>query len=71
MTLITPRQALTGMGPRLLMLAFDFKDKTYRLPISTAEVVDLDALRLVAPEQVIDDMIAQNPGRAENRPEAR
>jgi hypothetical protein len=45
---------------------FDFKGKTYRLPISTAEVVDLEALRAVAPEQVIDDMIAQNPGRAEN-----
>jgi hypothetical protein len=56
------------VGPRLLMLAFDFKGKTYRLPISTAEVVDLDALRALAPEQVIDDMIAQNPGRAENRP---
>lgn len=59
------------VGPRLLMLAFDFKGRTYRLPISTAEVVDLEALRVVAPEQVIDDMIAQNPGRAENRPEAR
>lgn len=56
------------VGPRLLMLAFDFKGRTYRLPISTAEVVDLDALRLVAPGQVIDDMIAQNPGRAVNRP---
>jgi hypothetical protein len=59
------------VGPRLLMLAFDFKGRTYRLPISTAEVVDLEALRALAPEQVIDDMIAQNPGRAENRPEAR
>lgn len=58
------------VGPRLLMLAFDFKGKTYRLPISTAEVVDLDALRALAPEQVIDDMIAQNPGRAENRPDS-
>ena len=56
------------VGPRLLMLAFDFKGRTYRLPISTAEVVDLEALRMVAPEQVINDMIAQNPGRAENRP---
>jgi hypothetical protein len=56
------------VGPRLLMLAFDFKGKTYRLPISTAEVVDLEALRVVAPEQVIDDMIVKNPGRAENRP---
>lgn len=55
------------VGPRLLMLAFDFKGKTYRLPISTAEVVDLEALRAVAPEQIIDDMIAKNPGRAENR----
>jgi hypothetical protein len=59
------------VGPRLLMLAFDFKGRTYRLPISTAEVVDLEALRAVAPEQVIDDMIAQNPGRAENRPQSR
>jgi hypothetical protein len=59
------------VGPRLLMLAFDFKGGTYRLPISTAEVVDLEALRALVPEQVIDDMIAQNPGRAENRPEAR
>lgn len=59
------------VGPRLLMLAFDFKGKTYRLPISTAEVVDLDALRSVAPGQVIDDMIAHNPGRAENRPASR
>jgi hypothetical protein len=56
------------VGPRLLMLAFDFKSKTYRLPISTAEIVDLDALRLVAPAEVIDDMVAKNPGRAENRP---
>jgi hypothetical protein len=56
------------VGPRLLMLAFDFKGRTYRLPISIAEVVDLEALRVVAPEQVIDDMIAKNPGRAENRP---
>jgi hypothetical protein len=56
------------VGPRLLMLAFDFQGKTYRLPISTAEVVDLEALRAVAPGQVIDDMIAKNPGRAENRP---
>ena len=59
------------VGPRLLMLAFDFRGRTYRLPISTAEVVDLDALRAFVPEQVIDDMIAQNPGRAENRPESR
>jgi hypothetical protein len=59
------------VGPRLLMLAFDFKGKTYRLPISTAEIVDLDGLRTVAPEQVIDDMIVHNPGRAENRPKAR
>jgi len=58
------------VGPRLLMLAFDFKGKTYRLPISTAEVVDLVALRSLAPEEVIDDMIAQNPGRAENRPQS-
>lgn len=57
------------VGPRLLMLAFDFKGGTYQLPISTAEVVDLEVLRVVAPEQVIDDMIAQNPGRAEHRPE--
>lgn len=56
------------VGPRLLMLAFDFKGRTYRLPISTAEVVDLEALRSLAPEHVIDDMIAQNPGRAQNRP---
>jgi hypothetical protein len=56
------------VGPRLLMLAFDFKGRTCRLPISTAEVVDLEALRTLAPEQVVDDMIAQNPGRAENRP---
>jgi hypothetical protein len=55
------------VAPRLLMLAFDFKGKTYRLPISTAEVVDLEALRALASEQVIDDMIAQNPGRAVNR----
>ena len=59
------------VGPRLLMLAFDFKGKTYRLPISTAEVVDLDALRSLAPAEVIDDMIAHNPGRAENRPQLR
>ena len=58
------------VGPRLLMLAFDFKGKTYRLPISTAEVVDLEALRSLAPE-VVDDMIAHNPGRAENRPQSR
>jgi hypothetical protein len=58
------------VGPRLLMLAFDFKGRTYRLPISTAEVVDLEALRALAPEQVIDDMIAQNPGRAKNRPDS-
>lgn len=59
------------VGPRLLMLAFDLRGRTYRLPISTAEVVDLEALRAFAPEQVIDDMIAQNPGRAENRPVSR
>jgi hypothetical protein len=59
------------VGPRLLMLAFDFRGKTYRLPISTAEVVDLDALRELAPTHVIDDMIAQNPGRAANRPASR
>lgn len=59
------------VGPRLLMLAFDFKGKTYRLPISTAEVVDLEALRVLAPKEVIDDMVAQNPGRAENRPQPR
>lgn len=59
------------VGPRLLMLAFDYKGKTHRLPISTAEVVDLDGLRTVAPEQVIDDMIVHNPGRAENRPKTR
>ena len=59
------------VGPRLLMLAFDFKGRTYRLPISTAEVVDLEALRSLAPEQVIDDMIARNPGRAEHRPLSR
>ena len=53
------------------MLAFDLKGKTYRLPISTAEVVDLDALRSLAPAEVIDDMIAHNPGRAENRPQLR
>jgi hypothetical protein len=58
------------VGPRLLMLAFDFKGRTYRLPISTAEVVDLEALRALAPEQVIDDMVAQNPGRAKNRPDS-
>ncbi len=59
------------VGPRLLMLAFDFKGKTYRLPISTAEVVDLEALRSLVPEHVIDDMIEKNPGRAENRPLSR
>jgi hypothetical protein len=42
-------------------IAFDFKGKTYRLPISTAVVVDHDALRALTPEQVIDDMIAKNP----------
>jgi hypothetical protein len=59
------------VGPRLLMLAFDFKGKTHRLPISTAEVVDLEALRTLAPVQVIDDMIEKNPGRAGNRPAVR
>jgi hypothetical protein len=59
------------VGPRLLMLAFDFKGKTYRLPISTAEIVDLDALRTFVPRHVIDDMVAQNPGRAQNRPASR
>ena len=56
------------VGPRLLMLAFDFKGKTYRLPISTAEVADFVALRALASEHVISDMIAHNPGRAEHRP---
>lgn len=56
------------VGPRLLLLAFDYRGKTYRLPISTAEVVDLDGLRAVVPTQVIDDMIERNPGRVAHRP---
>ena len=56
------------VGPRLLLLGFDYRGKTYRLPISTAEVVDLDGLRAVVPTQVIDDMIERNPGRVAHRP---
>lgn len=48
------------VGPRLGMLAFDQGRKTYRLPVTTAQAVDVAGLRELAPE-VVDALVQQFP----------
>ena len=48
------------VGPKLGMLAFDHGRKTYRLPVTTAQAVDVAGLRELAPEAV-DALVQQLP----------
>jgi hypothetical protein len=48
------------VGPKLGMLAFNHGRKTYRLPMTTAQAVDVAGLRELAPEAV-DALVEQFP----------
>jgi hypothetical protein len=52
---------------RQVMLVFDQGRHTYRVPLTGASVVDLAALRDLAPE-IVDDMIARNQDMVRDRP---
>lgn len=48
------------IGPKLGMLAFNHGRKTYRMPVTTAQALDIAALRELAPEAV-DALVVKFP----------
>lgn len=51
------------VGPVLGMLGFDIGRKTYRMPLTTAQGADIEALRQLAPE-AMDALLAKFPALA-------
>lgn len=49
-----------GIGPKLYMLAFEHDGRVYRLPLTTAQMVDMAAFRTLAPA-VVDDLSTRMP----------